>query len=403
MNQRKPSVVRRSLAFTAVAAAGAMLLAACSGSSSSDATAAASQAPASAAASQDAGAAGIEAAKAAVAEYLAPVTSWPEVSPLSAPPDVEGKTIWWVPFGTGAPVINAIGVNMADALSQAGATVKTCDGKFNPTEVGNCLKLAGDQGAAAVVTGFVDYAMVPAAFEALVEKGIPVVIAGVPASGDRVADDKLVFVDSTPRVSKNYSMLSNIAIADGGENTKALWIRHMDSSLTQAASDAAVETFKANCPTCELVTVDMTVGNLDKVGGTVSAALVANPDINVVIVPVDSIVPSAVQGITSAGAQDKVKIVSAFGDLDGLQRVANGQQFADAGNANAYTGWTFANSVMQMLAGDPVSNDENYVGRVFYQADTKGLELTPEAYNTLAWYSSDDSFKQQMLSAWGVK
>ena len=85
------------------------------------------------------------------------------------------------------------------------------------------------------------------------------------------------------------------------------------------------------CPTCTVATADFTTANLDKLPSAVSAALVSHPDTNTLVVPVDSFVPPALQGVQSAGKAGKIKVISSSSDLAGLQRIKDGQQVSDLG------------------------------------------------------------------------
>ena len=123
--------------------------------------------------------AGIAQAEKALAGWSAPLTTYPEEPALSATPDMAGKNVMVIPLGDQIPVIHGVAVGIEDAMKSVGATTQICDGKFNPTAVADCLKQAGDQGADAVVTLFVDYAMAGNAFDALADSGVPVLIGGV--------------------------------------------------------------------------------------------------------------------------------------------------------------------------------------------------------------------------------
>jgi ribose transport system substrate-binding protein len=391
----------RSKVAVSAAAAAVLLLAACGSSSSgttSSSAAAGSSTPA--ASSSSAAADPIAAVQAELDALKAPV-AWPAPTAPSKPLDIKGKTVWWIPIGDAVPVIHGIGEGFKQAVEAAGGTFKLCDGKFNPAEVGNCLKQSGEQGAGAVVTAFIDYAMLPNAFDALTGQGIPVLVGGVPASGDATVGPKLGFFDPTERVNGIYDVITKSGLAKSGTDTNGLWLRLLDSSTTTNASDAGIATYKEICPTCALATVDFTTANIDKLASAVSAALVKNPDINTLFVPVDSFVPPAVQGAKTAGKSDLV-VVSASGDLANLQAVKAGTQAGDFGNPVIYTGWTYANALGQLLAGDAVTPDDKAVGRYFDSSNIGDLTLTPEEYLTSNWYG-DEAFKATFLAAWGVK
>ena len=113
-----------------------------------------------------ASAAGIDQAKEAMVGW-AKAPEWPEATKIAKPVDLKGKRFTYVALGDQIPVIHGLGVGVTEALSAAGAQVKICDGKFNPTAVAECLKSAGDEGVDGVVTAFIDYQMAGPAFDAL--------------------------------------------------------------------------------------------------------------------------------------------------------------------------------------------------------------------------------------------
>lgn len=353
--------------------------------------------PAATAASAD----GVQQAKDAMAGWSA-APEWPEVTKIGQPVDLSGKSFTYVALGDQIPVIHGVGVGVTEALGAAGATVKICDGKFNPTAVADCLKAAGDEKVDGVITAFVDYQMAGPAFDALVAKGVKVIVGGVAPSGGRAADESLAFYDNTPRVFALHESLSNAAIAEGGEDTNVLWVRLMDSTTTTGASAKGIETFKTLCPSCGIAETEFTTANVDKLATSISAALVSNPDTNAVIVPVDSFVPPVLQGIQSAKFAGKVKVYSSSSDLAGLQRVKDGQQAADLGTPVLFEGWKFANAMVQLMAGQEVEKGEDFMTRAFTAANVGELTLDDKSYLTADWFGGD-GYEQKFLAAWGAK
>ena len=383
--------LKRSMTAAGVAAA-ALVLAACGSSGGGGSSSSAAPTGSSS------GSTPAVAAAAIIDPLTAPLT-WPTPTKLSKTLDVKGKTIWWVPIGDAVPVIHGFGVGFQQAVEAAGGTFKMCDGKFNPADVGNCLKQAGEQNAGAVVTAFIDYAMLPTAFDALTAKNIPVLIGGEAPSGGKTNSAQLAFFDPSGQVNKMYEVTSAAGIVNGGDKPNGLWLQLKDSSLTTNASAAGVAAWKALCPDCPVATVDYTTPNADKLPSAVSAALVSNPDVNVIMVPVDSFVPPVSQAVKTAGKT--IKIVSTGGDLANMQNVKAGAQAGDLGTPVIYTGWTYANALFQLLVGDTVAPNSTLVNRYFDQSNVAGLTLTPEAYLTNAWYG-DDSYTAAFKTAWGL-
>ncbi len=394
MSRLLHTIRRRSVLAVTVMASGALALGACgAGETKTDTTTNTS------ASAQSAD--GVVKAKEEI-KALEAAPAWPDVPKLPAAVDVKGKTFTYVALGDQIPVIHGLGVGVQEALKAAGAEVKICDGKFNPTAVADCLKAAGDEGVDGVISAFIDYQMAAPAFDALAAKGVKVVLGGVAPSGGRTADANLAFYDNTPRVFALYDAMSKAAVALNGDKTNVLWVKLMDSTTTTGASDEGVKTFKAVCPTCGVATTEFTTANLDKLASSVSAALVSNPNTNTIVIPVDSFVAPAMQGIQAAKMAGKVQIVSSSSDLAGLQRVKDGQQAADLGTPVLYEGWKFANAMMQLQAGAPVAKGTEFVTRNFTKDSVAGLTLDDKAYLSDDWFGGG-AYKDKFLVAWGVK
>jgi len=396
MMRTSRSILRRSVMATAGIAVTSLLLAACGTTGDSGGGTAGAAGAAGAQSSADDRFASLNTEIDALRE---PIT-WPEPKALSKPVDFTGKTIWWVPIGASIPVINGFGEGVKEAVGRLGGEVRLCDGRFNPTDIGNCLKQAGEQKADGVITAFIDYAMLPNAFDSLVDQGVPVLVAGVPPTGNRQPGGGFSFLDPTPQVMKMYETISKVGLVQNGSKTNGLWLRLLDSQLTTRASDAGIAEFRELCPDCPLATVDFTTANIDKLPSAVSAALVKNPGINTLLVPVDSFVQPAMQGVKTAGRTD-IKIVSSSGDLQNMQAVAAGEQAGDIGTPVNYGGWQYVDGLARLLAGDEVKAVDTLTNRFFDASNIKGLTLTPEAYLTGEWYG-DTSYKDRFLAAWGA-
>lgn len=393
----RPNSPRRLAALAAVPVT-ALLLTAC-GAGERDSTDTAGTG--TGATGTAAAAAGVDEAKKDIAGY-ADSPQWPDVPKLSKQVDLKGKKFTYVALGDSVPVIHGVGVGVQQALSAEGATVNTCDGKFNPTTVASCLKTAGDERVDGVITSFVDYQMAGPAFDQLAKKGVKVIVGGVAPSGGRTNDATLAFYDNTPRVFALHEAMAESVLAQLGTKAKVVWAKLMDSTTTRTASAKGIAKFEKLCPSCQIESVEFTTVNVDKLGLAVSAALQAHPDTNAVVVPVDTMVPSALQGIQSAGKAGKVKVFSSSSDLAGLQRVEAGQQASDLGTPVLYEGWRFANAMMQLLAGETVTQGTELVTRDFTAGNVAGLTLTSATYLSDDWFDGS-GYRDKFLTAWGTK
>lgn len=389
-----------SLAATAAAATLALVcVAGCSSSGNDSAAATSGLASAPTTSTTDAG---LAHAKDQIAKYSATRDSFGKVAPLSSAPDLHGKTIWYIPIGAGVPVLSTIGTAMTEALKNLGADVHVCDGKFLPTTISACMTTAVNQGASAVVTGFVDYALLPTAFQNVISHHIPVLVGGEPVAAGVSASKDLGFFDVSGLTRTAFRLMSDAAIVDSAGTAEVLSLRLTDSSTTTANSDIGIAELKQYCPKCKVHTVDMQTAKTDKLGSAVNAALVSSPDTKYIVVPQDSYLPAVLPGIQSAGFASKVKIITAAGSTAGLQQVKSGAITYDIGQGAIYNGWGFADATVRLLAGAPVQAEVDGPVRVFTKANVSDLQLTDAAYASPAWYGSDQ-FKQDFLTAWGVK
>lgn len=404
-----------TLRLLSVSAAALLALTACSSSGSSGGSASSnssdssssSPAPASTSATGTTSAGGpqVSALKQHLGSFSHLVSQYPTITPVSgtaALKTVKGKTVWWVPIGS-APTFDAFGQAMTKAFSALGISLHTCDGKFLPTTVAGCLSQAATQHAAGVVTGYVDYKMVPAAFDALTTAKIPVLLVGATNDSGKSATATFGFSDTTPIVEAGQRLAMESVIVDSGGKANILYLGVADSPQTKQGASYAQKFVKDNCPGCTFTEIDYNTASLLKVPSQISAALNSHPNTNYVAAEFDVAAPQTLNGIQTAGYGKKVKFVSVNGSLDSLQRLkaANTPQITDVGYSSEYLGWQFADGMVRMLAGTAPVSYSYGVFRVFTKNNVTGLKLTPAVSGTNEWYGTGN-FKSTFLKAWGA-
>ncbi len=390
-------------AIAATMAVTAFLAAACGGSSKTSPGGGGTSTPAVAGSgSASGGSSGIPAMQADLAKFTNTVSSYQAVEPVpGAASKLKGKTIWYIPIGSAVPILNSFGVGIQGALTKLGAQVKTCDGKFLPTTAATCLDQAASQGADGVITGYIDYKLVSTAFDNLVSKHIPVLVAGEINDTGKPDSPALAFYDTTPSINVAQRLNNESVIVDSNGKAKVLFLGVTDSRQLLAGAAYSKQYFKDNCPGCTFTEVDYSTASLNRVSSQVSSALISHPDTTYVVGEVDASAAPALNGIQTAGFTNKVKLASTNGSLDSLQRIKAGQtQFVDVGLSPIYLGWQFADSLVRMMTGS-VPAPALAVIRVFNKDNVGSLTLTPEAYATHAWYGSDD-FQKTFTTAWGI-
>jgi ribose transport system substrate-binding protein len=402
---RYGSHLRRTPKLTLVAAVAvlAMVTTACSssGSTADPATTTSTTAPSTATSPSDSGGS-LAALQSNLATYTQAVTNYAAVQPISGGVTaLKGKTVWYIPIGSAIPTLAAIGTAMQTAFGKVGITMHTCDGKLLPTDIATCLSQAASQGADGVVTAFIDYKLVPNGFNNLVAHHIPVLIAGEQPDGGKTSTSTLGFYSTRTTDDLTQKLTMESVIADSNGAAKILYFGVTDSPETEQEAAYAKSFVAQNCSGCTFTEVDYNTAAISKLPSQVSASLISNPDTTYVVCETDLCAPNAVSGIKTAGYTNKVKLTSANGNLDSLQRIKAGDvQFSDAGVSSTYFGWQFADGILRMLSGSaPVSTVT--VVRVFNKSNVDGLTLTPGAYQTNDWYGSD-AYEKTFLSAWGV-
>lgn len=387
----------RFLGTAALTSVAALALAACgtaSGSSSANGSGTGS--------GDGASSASVTQAKQEIAKLEKPITQWPAVAAVKTPVDLTGKNVMIIPLGDNIPVMHGMSLGAKQALEHQGAKVTLCDGKINPTQIASCLQQAQSSKDYAVISMFVAYPMDANAFDAAANAGVKVLIAGDTPEPGKTYPTGIDFFSFSKSLQTLSGHEAEAAVAEKGSNANVIWLGQTDSADTIAQADAGQKRFKELCPSCGFELARYSTANSDKIPSTLSALLVSHPNTNVVVLPVDTLAPQALQGIQSAGYAQKVTIISTGGDLSGLQRIASGNgQSDDFAAPVIYNGYAMVNGLMQLASGqkvDPLTN----VTRDLTKNNIKSIKLSEDEYFTNHWFG-DDSFEQAFYTAWGAK
>jgi ABC-type sugar transport system substrate-binding protein len=384
--------------LTAGIAALTLLTAACGSSGS---TSSHSDPTSSSSSGSGGGSTGLSAMKADLARFSAAVTQYAGITATPGASGFKGKTVWYIPIGASAAALAANGTGIDQAMAQVGISVKTCDGKFLPTSMATCLAQAATQGADGVITGYIDYKLIPNAFNNLVSHHIPVLITGEAPDSGKPSNAQMAFYDVTDVTEIGERLSMESVITDSNGKAEILFVGVLDSPYTKAVAAYAKSFVASHCPGCSFTEIDYNTAQINEVPSQVSAALIAHPNTNYVVDELDAAGQATVQGIQNAGFTNKVKMSAVDGSLDSLQRIRNNQvQFVDVGISTIYLGWMFADGMLRMLAGQTPIQQLGVV-RVFDRSNVGQLQLTPQAYTTNNWYGSDD-FIKSFTTSWGV-
>lgn len=335
-------------------------------------------------------------------QFMGAVTELPDVAAVEGAAALRGKTVWWIPLG---PAVDAgVGPAVDEAFSALGVTVRTCDGEFLPTTVATCLDQAVSQGADGVMTGYVDYRSVPAAFDAVLEAGIPVLLAGATNNSGRPQSVEFAVADTTEILQRAARTQLEAAIVDTQGAGNLVWVGFQDSEQLTAVTDYAASYVAEDCPRCTFEQIDINSASLNRLTSQVGATLTSHPDTDYVLVQVDPGVAPVVQAIRTAGLQTSVKVIGIGPTVETMTSLQNadGPLVADSGVSTTYNGWAFSNSLVQMLSGVVPPEQVQSIYRLFTPETVDGLSVTPEAYATADWFTDSDDLAASFTEAWGV-
>ena len=388
-------VRRRSVATLASVAALCLFLSACSSSGSA--------ATSSGSTSGSGGtAAGLDYAKRVVAQYRAAVTKYPSPGPAldaSKVAALKGKTILFVPISLAAGPFQQQLASLKTAFGHLGINVTTCDPKFLPSAAATCLTNAKANGAAAVISSGIPYALVANAYLALEAAKIPVLV-GSAGPGNPASTSDIAFQPGVTSSAKAGTVAVDETIAESGGKAHVLFVNITDSTALTAQRDAMKAEFTKNCPGCTVVMDPFNTANISHVATSVSSKLISNPSTNFLQLQADAYVPNSLSGVQSANFTNKVKAVTGTASLGVLQMVQQ-KRFvtADVGYDFSYIGWNEADGALRLLTGLPVNPEPFVPIRIFDAANLAGLSLTAGGIDSLY---GPTSFKDMFYKNWGA-
>ena len=133
---------------------------------------------------------------------------------------------------------------------------------------------------------------------------------------------------------------------------------------------------------------------------TITPSLIRKyPDANYLVADFDGQVIFMVPGVTAAGAQNKVKIVSFNATPSVMQDIKNNNVVgADVGGPNLLQGWAFAEEGLRVLDGLPALNNLNIPTRLFDSSNINSINLSAEESQ---WYGVGD-YQAAYTKLWGA-
>jgi ribose transport system substrate-binding protein len=313
-----------------------------------------------------------------------------------------GKTVFWIPITSQAPIFSVEQAAATEAFAAAGVKLQLCDGQASPASVAKCVSQAVSAHAGGIIATSIPPEFAQQSFATATAAGIPVEFvntknAVTPAQwGDKAAALPANFV-------KQAQINDDLIIKDSGGKANVLLVGVTDSSVTTSAYQQGMKGYlQDKCPKCKISTVEAGSTTLANLPSQVNAALVKDPGIRYVFVEFDSFTPPVVQALRQVNKANSIKLVTMLGQLDGLQRVSQGAAFADTGYSIAALGWNETDVMLRLMLGTKPDTTK-YVTpiKTFTKSTVQGLDLTQKGWLSGSWTSADD-FRAMYRKLWGA-
>jgi ribose transport system substrate-binding protein len=385
-----PQSLSRFGIATVLVLIGTLGLSACGGSSSEDDGG-------SGGASADGSASGSD----ALAVAYEGVTGAPPTEATTPPSDV---SLWVVSCGEQIPSCAAPTAGTVQAGETAGWDVEVCDGQMTPNGWGACVRQAISAGADVIIPIGLDCVSIQQPFQEAKDAGVTVV-GGGGADCDVVGGPKLWASERIQlegySVQELFELQGRLAadwfIGRSDGQAKVLNIEFTDP-LWGPWVTAALQEHLATCAECEVVET-LQVSNADVIGGTLvqkfSTALLQNPDVNSVFVPVGGWMPAGLgQAVQSSGRSADLDVISILGIDANLELIRNDAgQDALVGYPIEWGGWGSVDTAIRVLNGE----EPQVQGDGFQVVDAEN-NLPPAGES----FTSGVDYRAAYEKAWGV-
>lgn len=312
-----------------------------------------------------------------------------------------GKKIWYISYSQSIPYEVRLTDGLAEAAESVGAEATAFDGKFDVTQYGRGLEQAVQANADVIILGGIEPKLVAPGIKAAKKAGIPVIATDTQDPGAVQPPHEGVVATATHSYSIPAKMEAQFVVADSKGEAKVIFLKSSDlGNISDISEKAFTEEMARLCSECEVEVVDVPGAQWDQLTTKTASLLRRNPDVNYYVPFLDGMVPLSIPGVTSAGAGDRVKIVSFNASDAPMAELAKGNIVAaDVGNPNVLQGWGVADQAFRVIAGEEPVDDIGMPFRIFTERNIDDIDLdAPES----EWYGVGD-FESDYKQLWGVQ
>ncbi|GAA5137002.1 hypothetical protein GCM10023339_76720 [Alloalcanivorax gelatiniphagus] len=298
------------------------------------------------------GEADLNAAQVRIDELSKPPAFEAPGEPFDAAELLAGKTVASIPVNSAIDFTQYYADAGQRIADKVGFEYSVWPNQGSPTEWGQGFQKALSEDADVIeLFAGIDPAQIVPQMSQAADAGVPV----VSTDGYDLTQD----IDKALAASVNCAcseaaraMADWVTVKTKGEG-KFLFLTSSDVKASAAAEAAAKDEFANVCPSCEVEFLDIPSADwATKILPQVQSALVADPEIDYVLPVFDTMSIWAVQGITQAGRQDKVKIVTYNGTPSILDLMRENDIIEmNVGQSNDWMAHVILDQVMRVAAG----------------------------------------------------
>lgn len=298
----------------------------------------------------------LPAAQARIDQYSAPPAFEAPGDPFDAKAAMAGRTIAGIPVNSAIDFTQYYAEAAKRIAAEVGFSYTTWPNQGSPTEWSQGVQKAISENADLVeLFAGIDPAQIGPAMTQAGDADIPV-IATDGYDLTQTADKSLAASVGCPCSEAARVMIDWATVKTKGAGTLLL-LTSSDVKASSASESVMKEELKAVCPGCKATFLDIPSADwATKILPQVQSALVADPDIDYVLPVFDTMSIWAVQAITQAGRQDKVRIAT-YNGTPSILDLMRGSDIIEmnVGQSNDWMAHVTLDQAMRTVAGLPTS------------------------------------------------
>jgi ribose transport system substrate-binding protein len=344
--------------------------------------------------------AGIAAAKKLVAQYEKP-PKWAPPGKAFDASKAKGKSIWYVSLSLSIPFEQYMLQGIKQGAASVGAKGVGFDAKFSAAEGARGIEQAIRSKASVIMVGGLEPALIGPALSDAESAGIPVIMCNVQDPGPPRKDyPSAVKAFATHSFSWPGKAEADFITVDANGKANILFMSTSDiPNITTPEKEAFLNELKRVCPGCKAEVMNVPSSQWSQLQTKTASYIRAHPDVQYIVPDFDGMVIFALPGVHSAGAQDKVKIVS-FNATPSVMKALKRRDVvvAETGGPNLLQGWAFADQALRVAAGVKPLPDIGIKDRLFTARNINSIDLSAQEST---WYGNTD-YKAAYKKLWGA-